>query len=140
MHLGSVNNLAIRYFTTIHEKWAEQLSDSGWILLAIADVAAQTPEAATVACLRRAPAGIGCSGRWAAALENSFDMEIALQALDWEEQHQLPFDYTHAPVTTANLDTTEALWFAVTLASNIAKEVIDTVVCLDFTRQQETCI
>ncbi len=67
-------------------------------------------------------------------------MEIALQALDWEEQHQLPFDYTHAPVTTADLDIMEASWFAVTLAPNMAKEVIDTVVCLDFTRQQEARI
>jgi hypothetical protein len=135
MLLGFVNHLRIQYVTTEQENWAEQLPKSGWILLAIADEAAQAPNAALTVCLHRAPAGISCAGQWAATLEDNFDVEIVLQALAWEEQQQLPFDYDYVPVTTADVDVAEALWFAVTLAPDMATEVIDTVVCLDFTRQ-----
>ncbi|WBA40251.1 hypothetical protein [Hymenobacter canadensis] len=137
MVLGSVNNLSVQYVSTAHEAWAAQLPHSNWLLLAIADEAAQVPNTALTVCLHRSPAGIGCTGQWAATLEDDFDMEIVLQALEWEEQHQLPFDYDYAPVTTADPDLAEALWYAVNLAPNMATEAIDTVVCLDFTRQQE---
>lgn len=136
--LGSVNNLNIRYLSVGQSAWVEQLPISGWVLLAIADNAAQVPDGAVAACLRHAPAGISCTGCWAAALEDIFDMDIVLQELDQEEQNQFPLDY--APVTTAIPGLKEALWFAATLAPDMAEEVIDTVVCLDFTRQQQAHI
>lgn len=138
MILSFINNLKIQYIAAEQLTWSDQLPESGWILLAIADAAAQVPDKALAVCLHHCPAGISCAGLQAATLEDNFDMEIVLQALDWEEKHQRPFDYGYAPVTTADADLAEALWFSIMLAPNIATEAVDTVVCLDFTCQQES--
>ncbi|RIY09101.1 hypothetical protein D0T11_13085 [Hymenobacter rubripertinctus] len=54
-------------------------------------------------------------------------------ALAWDDEHQQPYDYEFAPVTTAHPDLDEGFWYAVTLAPNMAVEPVKTIFCLDLT-------
>ena len=138
--VGAIKGLRVKYVSVVSESWAEQLPESNWILFAIADAATQLPVEAVVTCLRRNPAGICCSGAYAATLEDCFDIEIAVQTVDRQtdfpgHEHSLAM-----PVTTSDTTIRAALWYAIKLAPNMCDEVIDTVVCVDFTNNHQAQI
>lgn len=131
--IGKVYQRQVAYISAVGSVWQEALPSVNWVLLAIADKAAQVPANATAVCVRHGPAGIGCVGNYAGALEDSFDMEVVMQALAWEEAYGRAFDYSYAPITTADSAIEEGLWYALTLAPGICEGMIEIVVCLDFT-------
>ena len=131
--IGKVNRLEVSYISAVSSAWQEELPSANWLLLAIADEAAQVPFHATAVCVRHCPAGIGCVGNYVSVLEDDFDMEIVMQALEWEETHGKAFDASSAPVTTADSALDEGVWYALTIAPNVCEGIIEIVVCLDFT-------
>lgn len=140
MVVGVVGSLQVVYVSSASDKWAEQLPDNNWILFAIADIATQVPANAVVACVRRNPAGICCTGEYAAALEDCFDIAIAVQVVDWEVRHVGNGHSTAMLVTTSDSNIQEALHYAVAMAPSLCEEVINTVVCVDFTHRHQSQI
>ncbi|MCR5888914.1 hypothetical protein LRS06_14290 [Hymenobacter sp. J193] len=121
--------------------WPGKLPLNSWLLLVLADeINKELFDQVTVECVKNRPFGLCCAGTAAHILEDWFDEEIVSAALRWEEKHHQPYDYDFAPVTTADSSIDEGLWFAATLAPNMAHAPIETIVCLDLTGQSQARI
>ncbi|WP_405605931.1 hypothetical protein [Polaribacter sp. Asnod1-A03] len=135
--IGRINRRKIYYVQIRNNSdWKFSLPKNDWVAFTIANKEDEDLVPATVKiCMDKNVAFTCSAGTLALSTENYFDEEIAFRALDYEMRTKNEFDFENTPITTCHQNFSEGFWFSA-IAAHDSDKVIDTIVCLDFTKRK----